>query len=62
MKYIIAILLVSFLFVSACSVDDMGDDLIIDDSSSDDGAFDVDEGILPELVDPDEEIEIGEMI
>ena len=64
MKYVIAILLVSFLFITACSsIDDWADDNIIIDPIEDDLSDDeIIEDIMPDLVDPDEDIEIGEMI
>ena len=73
MKYVIAILLVSFLLITACGtreiIDPIVDDPIVDDPIVDDPIQDDDlsddeiiDEIMPELVDPDEEIEIGEMI
>ncbi|MFP4568278.1 MAG: hypothetical protein ACLFN8_05020 [Candidatus Woesearchaeota archaeon] len=74
MKYLFVGLLVSFLFLVACSSNDVieddvlnndnlsqDDDLLIEDEPFDD-VLDDDEDILPELADVDEYIEIGEMI
>lgn len=67
-KYVIAILLVSFLLITACGtreiIDPIVDDAIVDDSVQDDDLIDdeIIEDIMPELVDPDEDIELGEMI
>lgn len=63
MKYIIAILLVSFLFIAACSMGDSNlnndDENIISEDVSD---AEIIEELAPGLVDSDETIEIGEMI
>lgn len=70
-KYLFIVLLVSFLFLAACSSNDVlddvnleeedpADDLLIDDEPFDDDLGD--EDILPELVDGDDYIEIGDMI
>lgn len=64
MKYVLAILLFSLMLLSACSSSEGVDDtVIIDDSTEDDVADNLDDGeVLPELIDPDEDVEIGEMI
>jgi len=61
-KYLVmGLLLISVLLVSACSSMDVADnDYLGDQQSVVDEEIEAD--ILPELVDPDEYIEIGEMI
>jgi len=63
MKYIIALLLVSFLFITACNTNDVVEP-VVDDQGIDVNVGDeeiVDE-IMPGLINADEEPEIGEMI
>jgi hypothetical protein len=64
MKYVLAILLFSLMLLSACSSSEGVDDtVIIDDSTEDNVADNLDDGeVLPELINPDEDVEIGEMI
>ena len=63
MKYLIAILLISVLAITACAPEDVDippeDPIIGDEDDADDEAQ---EDILSDLVDEDEDIEIGEMI
>ena len=62
-KYVIAILLVSFLLITACGTREIIDP-IVDDPIQDDDLIDdeIIEDIMPELVSADEEPDIGEMI
>lgn len=64
MKYIIAILLVAILVFTACEQarDFIPEDPIIDDDDDDINDEVSEDELLPELVDEDDDVEIGEMI
>lgn len=63
MKYIIAILLVSVLAITACEQarDFIPEDPIIENGDETEEEVH-EEDLLPELVDEDDDVEIGEMI
>lgn len=63
MKHIIFVLMISFLFLTACTSTDVVDDETTPENATAQETEDAQEDdILPGLVDPDDEVEIGDMI